>query len=564
MKISVLITLYNKEKYIKKCIESIPNCYEIIVCDDCSTDNSVKIVKSLKRKELKLLQNEKNMKCNYTYNRCINEATGDYIVILDADDYFLPQMKEVFDLVNGEDDFYYYDLITNCGYRLTITEENQYQYGGNVKITKRSFIGDIRYPLEGIGDKEFTRQLLDKKPKIKRTKILAYYYNKLDDGVLNNYTKGIDQFSMPKENTQKTLCIYQFHFCKVGGVETAVYNLCNQLREFYDITLLYESGDDKQLNRLRRIVKVEKYDVNKQYCFDYVLRDSIFGSKPNNIYSNSQRYMQRLHADYEWLLNKEHINYNDKTWNKTNELIACGEYVGKQFEKVYGIKPTVIKNILDTKKETNKIYRFILAGRMTNDKGFDLVKQFMKMTKEAGMKTEWTFITDTFKKFEFENMHIHCLEPRFDIFDYLKDATYGLLLTKAEGLPYFVQECLQYDTPVIVTDVGGCTELIKDGINGYVIPLDMNFDINKIKTIPIVKDYDNGVSAKTWCDYIGGAVYVKKPLTEIIENVSIKVLIPYDDIELKRETTKGEVLKVTEARYKDLINKIPNHIELLD
>ena len=155
-----------------------------------------------------------------------------------------------------------------------------------------------------------------------------------------------------------------------------------------------------------------KICLNKQYYFDYVLRDSIFGSKPNNIYSNSQRYMQRLHADYEWLLNKEHINYNDKTWNKTNELIACGEYVGKQFEKVYGIKPTVIKNILDTKKETNKIYRFILAGRMTNDKGFDLVKQFMKMTKEAGMKTEWTFITDTFKKFEFENMHIHCLEPR--------------------------------------------------------------------------------------------------------------------------------------------------------
>ena len=64
MKISVLITLYNKEKYIKKCIESIPNCYEIIVCDDCSTDNSVKIVKSLKRRELKYYKT-KNMKATY-------------------------------------------------------------------------------------------------------------------------------------------------------------------------------------------------------------------------------------------------------------------------------------------------------------------------------------------------------------------------------------------------------------------------------------------------------------------------------------------------------------------
>ena len=138
-----------------------------------------------------------------------------------------------------------------------------------------------------------------------------------------------------------------------------------------------------------------------------------------------------------------------------------------------------------------------------------------------------------------------------------------MLLTKVI-VPYFVQECLQYDTPVIVTDVGGCTELIKDGINGYVIPLDMNFDINKIKKIPIVKDYDNGVSAKTWCDYIGGAVYVKKPLTEIIENVSIKVLIPYDDIELKRITIKGETLTITKERYEDLMKKIPDYIELIE
>lgn len=517
MKISVLITLYNKEKLIEKCIESIPKVYEIIVCDDCSTDKSVEIVENLKRKELKLIKNKKNMGCNYTYNRCIDEATGDFILILDADDYLLEDINKVIDIINktkGEHDLYYYDLITNNNIRLSINETNQYDFGGNLKFIKRKFLGNIRYPLKGIGDKCFTREILDKKPKIYRTNELAYFYNKLEDGVMSNYCKGLDQFSTPdEENGQKTLGICQFHFCEVGGVETAVYNLCNQLKDWYDITVLYETDttSKEQIRRLQEIVKVERIDFDKVYYFDYVLRDSIYGTKPNNVFSKSGRYMQRLHADYEWLENNCHMNYlKDKKWEKTTEHIACGEYVGKQFKKMYGIKPIVIRNIMDDKRETKKIYRFVLAGRMTNDKGFDLVKQFMSMTKEAGMLTEWTFITDSFTHFEYENMHIHCLTPRFDIFDYLADADYGLLLSKAEGLPYFIQECLQYETPVIVTDIGGCTELIKDGVNGYVVPLDLNFDINKIKKVPKVKDYDNGVNAKTWCNYIGGAVYKKK------------------------------------------------------
>lgn len=563
MKISVLVTLYNKEKFIKKCIDSIPECYEIIVCDDCSTDDSVNIVKSVNRKELKLIQNKKNMKCNYTYNRCLDEATGDYIIILDADDYFLPEMEEVFNLVDGKYDMYYYDILANNGTRIVVDNNNQYEFGGNLKLTRRKFIGNIRYPLKGIGDKEFTRQLLDKKPTIKRTGILAYYYNRQPDGVLSNYAfNGIDQFSAPSE--QATLCMYQFHFCEVGGVETAVYNLCSQLRDWYDITLLYESGDSKQISRLKRIVKVELYDKNKQYYFDLVLRDSIYGQKPTNIHCTYNKYIQRLHADFEWLKKYNNINYNDKKWDKTTDLVACGEFVAKQFEKVYGIKPVVIKNILDEKKEVNKIYRFILAGRMTDEKGFDLVKQFMKMTKNAGMITEWTFITDSFIKFEFENMHIHVLPPRFDIFDYIADATYGLLLSKAEGLPYFLQECLQYGTPCIVTDIGGCTELIQDGVNGYVVPLDMNFDINKIKNIPKVKNYDNGVTPKTWCDFLGHAKYIKKEsykekkdmryLVEALKTYEEKSI---EDGVLKRIPEVGEQFEVDKERLEVLLGDNP-------
>ena len=51
--ISILITNYNKEKFLKKCLNSIKNQnyknYEVILFDDCSTDNSLKIIKDFKK-----------------------------------------------------------------------------------------------------------------------------------------------------------------------------------------------------------------------------------------------------------------------------------------------------------------------------------------------------------------------------------------------------------------------------------------------------------------------------------------------------------------------------------
>lgn len=76
-------------------------------------------------------------------------------------------------------------------------------------------------------------------------------------------------------------------------------------------------------------------------------------------------------------------------------------------------------------------------------------------------------------------------------------------------MPYTEQESLQYQVPCIVTDVGGSTELIKDGINGYVVPLDMNFDIRKILKIPKCKPYENNAKEQ-WLEYLGNSYYIDK------------------------------------------------------
>ena len=60
-----------------------------------------------------------------------------------------------------------------------------------------------------------------------------------------------------EDNMQKTIGIYQCHICQIGGVETWLYNFCTQLRNYYDITILYSTGDMEQISRLAKLVKIE-------------------------------------------------------------------------------------------------------------------------------------------------------------------------------------------------------------------------------------------------------------------------------------------------------------------
>ena len=93
MKFSIIIPNYNSEKYIEKCIKSILNQtyknYEIIIIDDISTDNSVEIIKKILKKPHKLIINKTKRLSGGTRNVGIAEATGEYIIQIDSDDWFI-------------------------------------------------------------------------------------------------------------------------------------------------------------------------------------------------------------------------------------------------------------------------------------------------------------------------------------------------------------------------------------------------------------------------------------------------------------------------------------------
>ena len=92
-KVSVIMGIYNCENTLTEALDSIINQkysnWEIIMCDDGSADNTVQIAEGYAKKypnRIKLLKNERNRGLNYTLNRCLMEATGEYIARMDGDD----------------------------------------------------------------------------------------------------------------------------------------------------------------------------------------------------------------------------------------------------------------------------------------------------------------------------------------------------------------------------------------------------------------------------------------------------------------------------------------------
>ncbi|MGL5253594.1 MAG: glycosyltransferase family 2 protein [Brevinema sp.] len=92
-KISVIIPVYSVEQYLAECLDSVVNQthqnLEIIIINDCSPDNSEKIILEYQQKDsrIKYVKHEKNLGLGGARNTGITHATGEYITFIDSDDW---------------------------------------------------------------------------------------------------------------------------------------------------------------------------------------------------------------------------------------------------------------------------------------------------------------------------------------------------------------------------------------------------------------------------------------------------------------------------------------------
>ena len=186
--------LYNQEKLFRIGLDSVPerDDIEIIVIDDCSTDDSALEVlryKERHNKNITLLRNERNRGVGYTVNRGLDIARGEYLVQLDSDGDYFVNLENAIPFLE-EWDLIYYPFETNDGTFHQTGIEEIGNFPGTVKFMRREFVGDLREPhWENEEDTYFYSLLKAKNPTEKHLSkdivYLHYNYPRVGSNVWN-------------------------------------------------------------------------------------------------------------------------------------------------------------------------------------------------------------------------------------------------------------------------------------------------------------------------------------------------------------------------------------------
>ena len=193
---SIIIPVYNAEKYIKNCIQSIQkqtfDNFECILINDGSTDNSLNILNDIAETDSRfIIINKKNEGVSSARNQGLSKASGDFIIFIDSDDFIEPTLLEILKNNCNDKDIIQYDF-----YKISSNNLNEYKKEIHIKSNtdfiiqgegavvwkrafRRDFIQDIRFneSLRGGEDYLFCCEAFLKNPRFFYINKCLYNYN---------------------------------------------------------------------------------------------------------------------------------------------------------------------------------------------------------------------------------------------------------------------------------------------------------------------------------------------------------------------------------------------------
>ena len=272
MKFSFLIPVFNKEQYLDNCLNSILkqnyDNYEVIIIDDCSTDNSVSIIEKYVEKydNFRLYKNDVNKKISYNRNKLIELATGDYLIFLDADDYIsdsllndlLPYCDQNVDLIkvniehvnrpdkDDKDKYNFYSdndiLSSDDAVKVFLSVfEKHYAICGSYIIKKSLFIdNNIRYPENIVihEDVATTPILISFSKTVAFVNKIGYYYVENVKSLSNSFYKNEEwkKINDDKNDSFKKAVIYALENLSKSS------NISDETKEMFKYDLMKRAG----------------------------------------------------------------------------------------------------------------------------------------------------------------------------------------------------------------------------------------------------------------------------------------------------------------------------------
>lgn len=309
----------------------------------------------------------------------------------------------------------------------------------------------------------------------------------------------------------KTLGIYISRLNSLGGVEKFVENFCKRMSKHYKITMLFDWVEKPELLfDVSKNVDVIKIDKTKTYKFDYFVNSTAWGFEPyNNIEAN--KYIQIIHADYKAVIASWDFKYIKHP--KTTHHVCVGEIVKQAFEEVTAYKcDAIIYNLLDNSIELetklkNDVLHLVTMSRLSGEKGFKRMLQLAQQLDSKKIPYIWNVYGNTSHSFakQVVSWFKNCPNVVFkgvtrEPFKEINKADYLVQLSDTEGFAYSVYEAMQVKTPCIITPFASGNEQIKHGVNGYIVPFDMqNINFEEIlNNIPVVPEFEELGKEEHW------------------------------------------------------------------
>ena len=196
--ISVIVPVYNSEKFLKECLDSIlAQTYadiEIIAVNDGSTDNSLSVIKAIADKDarVKIISIE-NHGVSYARNVGIENSSGEFLCFVDSDDTLEPDaLKILFDDITDNNADISSCLMVERNHDGSVEiwkdeqpivkhlEDNEFMYSSCAKLYRKSFLGDTRFEngRKIHEDSFFTFECCVKKPIFVARNLSIYNYRK--------------------------------------------------------------------------------------------------------------------------------------------------------------------------------------------------------------------------------------------------------------------------------------------------------------------------------------------------------------------------------------------------
>lgn len=322
----------------------------------------------------------------------------------------------------------------------------------------------------------------------------------------------------------------------IGGIESFIFHFADLYEK---VTLIVNSIHIEQRERIGKKIQIVDYNPDSIYFCDTLILLRILDSMPGNI--RAKQTVRMCHGC--------RTNPNWHIPQDSDFIVNVSEASKESFDRE-AKNALVIHNPITRTNE--KALILVSATRIpASDKGNN--EHRMRLLAERLNEAQIPFIWFNFSDGRIDNAPRGMINVgiEMDIQPYIARADYLVQLSDSEAWSYSILEALVNGIPVLVCPFPSAAEMgIEDGVNGYIIPFDMGFNVNRLLKVPSFKYlYDNKGIKKTWDKIINHKIKPKKP-----KGVKVRILMTYNDTLLKRQIQGGEVITVSAARAKAIVN----------